>query len=99
MIKFLLPTLLILSQVCFSQTNYNTILAPKIDSTNKLINLRLEKKEKLETVGNLLFATGILSTILLYNIEQKSPILFVTPATICLSGMIAVGLSAKYEDE
>lgn len=64
--------------------NPNSLLLKK-DSTN--INLHLPKIEKLNTTSHLLFASGVISTMILYNLNQKPPILFGVPLGLCLGSM------------
>lgn len=62
--------------------NPNSLLLKK-DS----INLHLPKIEKLNTTSHLLFASSVISTMILYNLNQKPPILFGVPLGLCLGGM------------
>ena len=88
----------LLTSSVFAQTNYNTILVPKHDTIQK-INLRLKKKERLETTGNILFAGGVLSTIVLYQTNPGSPWQFIAPVSLCVMGFITMGIASKYEDD
>ena len=99
MFKFIIIPFIFLSSICFSQTNYNTILAPKIDTSQLPIDLRLQKKERLETMGNLFFAAGVISTVIMYNIQPKTTTLFIMPVSLSLSGIIIIGSASKYENE
>lgn len=83
--KFFIILLCLITSTVYGQTNYNTILAPKKDSTT--INLRLNKIERLNTTSHLLFAAGVVSTMVIYNLNNKSPMMFVVPLGFCLSGM------------
>jgi len=95
--KFIVIILILFSTEIFGQTNYNTIMAPKIDSLQK-VNLRIKKKEKLETIANVMFAAGVLSTMVMYNIEPKAPMVFIVPVSLCVGGFIVMGQAARFED-
>jgi hypothetical protein len=81
-----MKSLLLFLFVSFSAVgqNPNTLLLKK-DSTK--IDLHLPKIEKLNTTSHLLFASGVVSTMIIYNLNQKSPIMFGVPLGLCLGGM------------
>ena len=79
--KSLLIILLFITTTSYSQ---NLLLIPK-DTIQ--INLHLTEIKRLNTTSHLLFAAGVVSTIVLYNIEPKTPMMFIVPLSFCLTGM------------
>ena len=84
MIKYLIFSLLLISQTSFGQTNYNTILAPKKDSLK--IDLKLQK-EKLDTISHLMLGASCLSTMIIYSLNPKSGYILILPASLCIGSI------------
>ena len=63
-----------------------TILAIPQDTTNK-VDLKLNEINRLNTSSHLLFAAGVISTMVIYNLNNKPLMAFAVPLGFCLSGM------------
>lgn len=81
--KLLTILFILTTQFCFSQTK--TLLELPRDSSK--INLHLDEAKRLNTTSHLLFAAATISTMIIYQLDPKSPMLFVTPASLALTGM------------
>jgi hypothetical protein len=76
---------ILISTSAFAQDQTKTILTLPKDTSK--INLHLERAKQLNTSAHLFFAAGTLSTIVLYAIDKKSPLMFIVPVSFGLTGM------------
>ena len=95
--SLIIISLLTLSTTAFSQNNPKTILALPKDTSK--INLHLDKLKRVETTYHLLFAAGVVSSMVMYSLDQKVPVLFGVPLGLCLSGMGLSIYHSRLEDK
>ena len=95
--KSLILLLILISTSVFAQNQTKTILALPKDTSK--INLHLDKLKKVETTYHLLFAAGVVSSMVMYSLDQKVPLLFGVPLGLCLSGMGLSIYHSRLEDK
>lgn len=95
--KSLILLFIFLSTSVLAQNSTKTILALPKDTSK--INLHLHKLKRIETTYHLLFAAGVVSSMVMYSLDQKVPVLFGVPLGLCLSGMGLSIYHSKLEDK
>lgn len=97
--KYIILFLIFISSTVFGQVK--TILALPKDSSS--INLHLQRAKQVNTSAHLFFAAGTISTIVLYSLNQKTPLLFIVPLSFGLTGMglhmYSTHLESKYSNQ
>jgi hypothetical protein len=97
--KYILLFLLFISTSVSGQIR--TILSIPKDSNT--INLHLQRAKQVETSAHLFFAAGTISTIILYSLNQKTPLMFIVPLSFASTGMglhiYSSHIEGKYSNE
>ena len=84
--KLLITILLLISTNLFGQTNYNTIMYTKQDSTPP-IDLHYQKSERYNTTATILHLTTLASLASLYYITPGNAKGFFIPTGICVTAI------------